>query len=58
LHYLVNDVKEIVDALGYEKATLVGHDWGGVIGWQVPHYFPEVIDKLIIFNAPHIVGWR
>jgi len=54
----VNDIKEIVNALGYEKATLVCHDWGGVIGWQVPHYFPEVVDKLIIFNAPHVLGWR
>ncbi|XP_048579287.1 epoxide hydrolase 4 [Nematostella vectensis] len=50
---LIKDVKEIVEALGYSSCILVAHDWGGAIAWHVPSAFPELVDKLIILNAPH-----
>ncbi|CAK8679038.1 unnamed protein product [Clavelina lepadiformis] len=53
MHYLVNDVREIVEALGYEKAVIVAHDWGAAIAWELPLYFPEVVDKLIVMNCPN-----
>jgi len=58
MDYLMNDVKEIVDALGYQKAIIVCHDWGGAIGWQVPLYFPDIVDKLIVLNAPQHRGFE
>ena len=51
-------MKEIIRALGYEKAVLVSHDWGSVIAWQVPQYFPEVVDKLVVMNVPHAAAMR
>ena len=30
---LVQDVAELIPALGYKSCVLVVHDWGGVIGW-------------------------
>ncbi|XP_002130027.2 epoxide hydrolase 4-like [Ciona intestinalis] len=52
MDYLVNDVAEVIEALGYPRATLVAHDWGGAIAWEVPKYFPHLVDKVIIMNAP------
>ena len=56
MKYLMNDVDELVTALGYEKCVLVGHDWGGAIAWETAHHFPNIIDKLIILNAPSKKG--
>src|SRR5215218_10254050 len=30
---LAADVAGLIRTLGYERASIVGHDWGGVIGW-------------------------
>ena len=32
---------------------MVGHDWGGGIAWHVAMMHPEVVDCLIVLNAPH-----
>lgn len=53
---IVNDVKEIIRKLGYEKADIVGHDWGGAIAWSFASMYPEHLNKLVILNSPHPVG--
>lgn len=53
LSYLVNDVKEMIEALGYSSCVLLAHDWGGAIAWNVAHIYPEHVDKLILCNIPH-----
>ncbi len=50
---LVNDVKEVVSALGYEKCVLVGHDWGALVAWYVAMNFEACVEKLIVMNVPH-----
>ena len=50
---LSRDVVELIAALGEERATLVGHDWGGVVAWGTAIHHPEVVEKLVILNAPH-----
>lgn len=47
------DVAALVHRLGAERAHLAGHDWGGVIAWNVAMRTPEVVDRLAIVNAPH-----
>ena len=54
----VNDIKALVEHLGEEKFTLVGHDWGGAICWTFAAFFPQMLDNLIICNCPHIIAIR
>lgn len=56
MNLLVSDVVAVVNHLGEEKATIVGHDWGGAVAWYVAALVPEVVDKLIILNLPHPTG--
>jgi len=53
---LVGDVIAVIHALGKEKAIIVGHDWGGLVAWQVALNVPQVTEKLIILNLPHPRG--
>ena len=50
---LSGDVKELIHAFGQTKAIVVGHDWGGAVAWHLAMHHPEVIEKLVIMNAPH-----
>jgi epoxide hydrolase 4 len=53
---LVGDVVAVIKALGREKAIVVGHDWGGLVAWQVALNVPQMTEKLIILNLPHPRG--
>ncbi|MGH9330715.1 MAG: alpha/beta fold hydrolase, partial [Vicinamibacterales bacterium] len=53
LRHLVADVAAIVRATGHRRAHIGGHDWGGVVAWTFAGHHPELVDKLVIFNAPH-----
>ena len=50
---LAQDVIAILDQYRREKAVIVGHDWGGVVAWQLGISYPERVEKLVILNAPH-----
>jgi epoxide hydrolase 4 len=50
---LIGDVKGLIQTLGEDRAVVVGHDWGGVIAWQLAISEPQMVKKLIILNAPH-----
>lgn len=52
---MVDDLTGLVKALGYEKFSLVGHDWGGIVCWWLAMVHPELLDKFIIINSPHPV---
>ena len=38
---------------GYRTCVLVSHDWGGVLAYWFAAKHQDMIDKLIIMNAPH-----
>lgn len=50
---LLRDIVGLIKGLGYEKAIIVGHDWGGVLAWKFAMYYPSMTDRLIVLNAPH-----
>jgi pimeloyl-ACP methyl ester carboxylesterase len=53
MKFLVGDVCALIQHLGTQNCCLVGHDWGGVVAWAVAMGVPEVVEKLVIINAPH-----
>jgi epoxide hydrolase 4 len=56
---LVGDVRALVEHLAAAhhlhaaKCFLVGHDWGGIVAWATAMACPEVVERLVIINAPH-----
>lgn len=50
---LVEDIRQVIEGLGYSSCTLVVHDWGAGIGWTFAYRYPEYVQKLIAFNGPH-----
>jgi pimeloyl-ACP methyl ester carboxylesterase len=53
LDVLVADVVGLIEALGYERAHVVGHDWGGAVAWATAITRPHRVERLAILNAPH-----
>jgi epoxide hydrolase 4 len=50
---LVEDVRAIAGSSGAPRVTLIGHDWGGVVAWAFARTYPDLLDRLIVLNAPH-----
>ncbi len=50
---LAADVSAVADALGAASFHLVGHDWGGAVGWQVAGRVPERVRTLTVLSTPH-----
>lgn len=51
--WLLQDIGELITALGHRDCVLVAHDWGGAVAWQFAIRHPEVVRKLLIINATH-----
>lgn len=54
---LTGDVIGIMDALNVRKAAFVGHDWGGLLAWQMPILHPTRVAAVIGVNTPYIPHW-
>lgn len=55
---LAGDVAGLVRALGEPEARIVGHDWGGLIGWTVAVLHSRLVRSLAVFGAPHPLAVR
>ena len=53
IELLAGDVAALIERHCAGRAHLVGHDWGGVIAWHLAMHRPDLIDRLVILNAPH-----
>jgi pimeloyl-ACP methyl ester carboxylesterase len=52
---VVADLFALVDRLGLDDFTLVGHDWGGAVSWAAALRNDPRLKRLVILNAPHPV---
>lgn len=50
---LATDVLAVLDELGLERVKLVGHDWGGWVGFLLCLRAPERFDRYLALNIPH-----
>ena len=53
LDRLADDVCALIEAAGRDRASVVGHDWGAMVGWHLAHTYPECLRRLAILNVPH-----
>ena len=50
---LMRDAEAIIRRCGEERAFIVGHDWGGAIGWALATHRPDLVRGLVVLNLPH-----
>jgi pimeloyl-ACP methyl ester carboxylesterase len=50
---LMDDVEAVIRYFGERHAIIVGHDWGGAIGWALSTSRPQLVDRLVVLNLPH-----
>jgi pimeloyl-ACP methyl ester carboxylesterase len=50
--HLTGDLVGLLDALGLEKAVFCGHDWGGLVVWQMALMHPGRVAGVIGVNTP------
>ena len=51
---LTADLVALLDHLGIEQAIFCGHDWGGIVVWQMAQRRPERVAGVIGVNTPFI----
>ncbi len=47
------DIVELIASEDRDSAHIVGHDWGGMVAWDLARRAPERVDRLAVVNAPH-----
>jgi epoxide hydrolase 4 len=57
IEVVAQEISQFIRSLGIERAAVVGHDWGGSVAWGVPMADPELVEKLLVLNAPHPVAY-
>lgn len=48
---LCADILALMDRLGLAKATIIGHDWGSVLAWNMALHHPERVTAVAGINA-------
>ena len=46
-----NTLRDLLDALGYERATVVGQSLGGGVAMQFAYQFPERCERLVLVDS-------
>ncbi len=52
IDHLTGDLAALLDHVGAEKGIFVGHDWGGIVVWQMAIRRPERVAGVIGVNTP------
>jgi pimeloyl-ACP methyl ester carboxylesterase len=55
---LTADVAGLIKGLGYRRAHVVGHGWGGTIAWSLAHTCPHLLQRLVVLSGVHPHQWQ
>jgi pimeloyl-ACP methyl ester carboxylesterase len=50
---LAGDIVGLLDALGEEKAIIIGHDWGSIATWNAVQLYPDRFSAMIAMSVPN-----
>jgi len=53
MNLIASDAIAILDELGIEKAKLVAHDWGAMIGWLLAGTHPQRFESYVAISVGH-----
>ncbi len=51
---LADDVAGVLDALEIDRVNLVGHDWGGIVGFLVCLNHTDRVERFVPMNTGHV----
>ncbi len=54
---LAGDVAAVLDAVGVERAHVVGHDWGAALTWAIASLLPDRVDHAVAMSVGHPVAF-
>lgn len=58
LPQLAVNTKGLLDALGIEKAVVIGHSMGGMLGARFAIQHPEAVERLVLVNPIGLEDWQ
>ena len=54
IRHLCDDMAGLLDALALDQAVFCGHDWGGMVVWQMALLHPDRVSGVIGVNTPFL----
>jgi epoxide hydrolase A/B len=54
IEHLTGDIVGLLDAVGVEKAVVVGHDWGSIVAWATAQLHPGRVAGVVGMSVPFI----
>uniref|UniRef100_A0A8C3WHP9 Bifunctional epoxide hydrolase 2 n=1 Tax=Catagonus wagneri TaxID=51154 RepID=A0A8C3WHP9_9CETA len=52
MEVLCKDMVTFLDKLGISQAVFIGHDWGGMLVWNMALFYPERVRAVASLNTP------
>lgn len=57
-HLLAQNTKALLDSIGVEKTSILGHSMGGMVATRFSLMYPDQVDKLILENPIGLEDWK
>ena len=53
IRHTTADIVGLIDAMGQEKAIVIGHDWGAIVAWNTALLHPDRVSAMIAMSVPN-----
>ncbi|MFC4726877.1 alpha/beta fold hydrolase [Coralloluteibacterium thermophilus] len=57
-HQLAENTHDLLESLGVERAVLVGHSMGGMLGARYALMYPDAVERLVLVNPIGLEDWK